>query len=64
MKIRENGKEREVSIQPGEYLIMPKGVEHLPIADEEAHVVLLEPKSTVNTGEIVNERTRTELQRI
>jgi mannose-6-phosphate isomerase-like protein (cupin superfamily) len=64
MKVRENGEERELVIHPGEYLIVPKNTEHLPIADEEAHVVLLEPKSTVNTGDLVNERTRTELQRI
>lgn len=64
MKIRENGSEREVVIHPGEYLIVPKGMEHLPIADEEAHVVLLEPKSTLNTGDIVNERTRAEPQSI
>ncbi len=64
MKIRENGAERELVIRPGEYLIVPKNVEHLPIADDEAHVVLLEPKSTLNTGDIVNERTRAELQSI
>ena len=64
MKVRENGVERELVISPGEYLIVPKNTEHLPIADQEAHVVLLEPKSTVNTGDLVNERTRTELQRI
>ena len=64
MKIREEGSERELAIRPGEYLIVPKGVEHLPIADEEAHVVLLEPKSTLNTGDVVNERTRAELQSI
>ena len=64
MKIREGGSERELTIRPGEYLIVPKGMEHLPIADEVAHVVLLEPKSTLNTGDVVNERTRLELQRI
>ena len=64
MKIREEGSERELTIRPGEYLIVPKGMEHLPIADEVAHVVLLEPKSTLNTGDVVNERTRAELQSI
>jgi mannose-6-phosphate isomerase-like protein (cupin superfamily) len=64
MKIREDGSEREVEIHPGEYLIVPRGIEHLPIADEETHVVLLEPKSTLNTGSLVNERTRKELQSI
>ena len=41
----------------GEFVIIPKGVEHLPIAQEEAHVLLLEPKTTLNTGNVQNERT-------
>ena len=64
MKIREQGQERELTVKPGEYVIIPHGVEHLPIADQETHVILLEPKSTLNTGDVVNERTRPELQRI
>lgn len=58
IKVRENGAERELSIRPGEFTIIPHGVEHLPIADEEVHLVLLEPNSTLNTGTEVNERTR------
>lgn len=54
----------EVRLAPGEFLIVPKGVEHLPIAEEEAHIVLLEPKSTLNTGNVKNERTIAELERI
>jgi mannose-6-phosphate isomerase-like protein (cupin superfamily) len=61
MGIRENGVERELIIRPGEYVIIPRGVEHLPIADEEVHVVLVEPKTTLNTGNIRDERTREEL---
>lgn len=61
MGIRENGTERELTIRPGEYVIIPRGVEHLPIADEEVQVVLVEPKSTLNTGNLRNERTREEL---
>ena len=64
MKIRENGAEREVVIQPGEFIIIPHGVEHFPSADEETHILLLEPKSTLNTGNLENERTLAELQRI
>lgn len=64
MKIRENGAEREVVIQPGEFIIIPHGVEHFPSADEETHIMLLEPKSTLNTGNLENERTLAELQRI
>jgi len=64
MKLREGGSEREIVIHPGEFMIVPRGVEHLPSADEETHVVLLEPKSTLNTGNIQNERTVANLQRI
>jgi mannose-6-phosphate isomerase-like protein (cupin superfamily) len=64
MKFRENGAEREVTIGPGEFVIVPHGVEHLPSADEETHIMLLEPKSTLNTGNVRNERTLAELQRI
>jgi len=64
MKFRENGAEREVTILPGEFIVVPRGVEHLPSADEETHIVLLEPKTTLNTGNVQNERTVAELQRI
>ncbi len=64
MKIREAGAEREVTIRPGEFIIIPHGVEHLPSADEETHIMLLEPKSTLNTGNLQNERTVAELERI
>ena len=47
-----------------EFAIIPHGVEHLPIADEETHVLLFEPKSTLNTGNIHNERTVTQLDRL
>jgi mannose-6-phosphate isomerase-like protein (cupin superfamily) len=44
-------------LDEGEFVVIPKGVEHCPIADEEVHVLLIEPKGTVNTGEIQNDRT-------
>ena len=50
-------RERDVWLNEGEFLIIPKGVEHLPVAKEEVHILLLEPKSTVNTGNVQNERT-------
>jgi mannose-6-phosphate isomerase-like protein (cupin superfamily) len=50
--------DREISLNEGEFVIIPKGVEHCPVAEQEVHVVLLEPKSTVNTGNVENERTR------
>ncbi len=64
MRVRENGGEREFTVHPGEFIIVPRGVEHLPSADEETHLMLLEPKTTLNTGNLQNERTLPELQRI
>mgnify|MGYP001192964460 CR=1 FL=1 len=60
MKFREG----EVTIREGEFIIVPRGVEHMPVADDEVHVMLLEPKSTVNTGNVANERTVRNLDRI
>ena len=54
----------EVCLGPGEMMIVPKGVEHRPVAEEEVHVVLFEPASTLNTGEVINERTKTNLDRV
>ena len=47
----------DITLRPGQFAIIPKGVEHLPVAAEEVHVVLLEPKTTVNTGNAPSERT-------
>ena len=57
-------RDREVWIKEGEFLIVPRGVEHCPVAPEEVHIMLVEPKSTVNTGNVMSERTVTELERI
>jgi mannose-6-phosphate isomerase-like protein (cupin superfamily) len=54
----------EALVREGEFVIVPRGVEHLPIADDEVHIVLIEPKTTLNTGNITNERTVAQLQRI
>lgn len=62
--LRMKFRDREAVIREGEFIIVPHGVEHLPVADEEVHVVLFEPKSTLNTGNITNERTVAQLQRI
>jgi mannose-6-phosphate isomerase-like protein (cupin superfamily) len=62
--LRMKFRDREFIIRPGEFLIVPKGVEHCPVADEEVHLVLIEPKSTLNTGNIANERTVAQLERI
>jgi mannose-6-phosphate isomerase-like protein (cupin superfamily) len=57
-------RDRDIFLEEGEFVIIPRGVEHLPIAEEEAHVLLLEPKTTLNTGSIHNERTVADLERI
>ena len=57
-------RDRDVTVDEGEFVIIPRGVEHLPVAEEEVHVLLLEPKSTLNTGNVANERTVAELDRI
>ena len=50
--------DREVLVEPGEFIIVPHRTEHRPVADDEVHVLLLEPTSTVNTGTAGGERTR------
>jgi mannose-6-phosphate isomerase-like protein (cupin superfamily) len=62
--LRMRFRDRDVLVRKGEFLIVPRGVEHLPMADEEVHIMLLEPKTTLNTGNIENERTVRELERI
>lgn len=57
-------REREVVLEEGEFLVVPAGVEHKPVAEEEAHVLLFEPKSTLNTGNVRDERTVANLERI
>jgi mannose-6-phosphate isomerase-like protein (cupin superfamily) len=47
----------DIWLEPGEFVVIPRGVEHCPFADEEAQVVLLESKTTLNTGDVHNERT-------
>jgi mannose-6-phosphate isomerase-like protein (cupin superfamily) len=54
----------DVQLEEGEFVIIPRGVEHMPVAEEEAHVLLFEPRTVLNTGDVVNERTRAELERI
>lgn len=54
----------EQIVQEGEFIIVPKGVEHKPEADEETHIMLFEPKTTLNTGNVENEKTVKNLDRI
>ena len=62
--LRMKFRDHEAIVNEGEFVIVPHGVEHCPVADEEVHIVLIEPKSTLNTGNVTNERTVTQLERI
>ena len=57
-------RDKTAVIKENEFIIVPKGVEHKPIADEEVHLMLFEPLETVNTGELKNELTKTDLEKI
>jgi mannose-6-phosphate isomerase-like protein (cupin superfamily) len=50
-------RDHDVTLNEGELLVIPKGVEHKPVAESEAHVLLIEPKTVVNTGDATDERT-------
>jgi mannose-6-phosphate isomerase-like protein (cupin superfamily) len=60
MKFRDG----DVTLNAGEFIVVPRGVEHMPVAEEEAHVMLFEPKTTLNTGNVRNERTREKLENL
>jgi mannose-6-phosphate isomerase-like protein (cupin superfamily) len=62
--LRMKFRDHEAVVRGGEFVIVPRGVEHLPVADEEVHIVLIEPRTTLNTGNIQNERTVSQLERI
>ena len=63
-KLRMKFRDREEVVGPGEFIIVPRGVEHLPVSDQETQVLLFEPKSTLNTGNVRNERTLAELEKL
>ena len=62
--LRMRFRDHDELVHQGEFIIVRRGVEHLPVADEEVHMILLEPKTTLNTGNIENERTVRELEHI
>jgi len=57
-------RDRHVWLEEGEFMVVPRGVEHRPVAEDEAHVLLFEPASTLNTGNVRDERTLEKLERI
>jgi mannose-6-phosphate isomerase-like protein (cupin superfamily) len=63
-RFRMEFRDRHVWLEAGDLLVVPRGVEHRPVADEEAHVLLFEPAGTVNTGNVQSERTVAEPPRL
>ena len=63
-RFRMEFRDRQVWLEEGEFLIVPHGVEHRPVADEEAHVLLFEPASTLNTGNVINDLTLPGLEKL
>ncbi len=57
-------RDKDVILNEGELVVIPKGVDHLSVAAEEVHVMLIEPKGTLNTGNVVTEKTKEVLERI
>jgi mannose-6-phosphate isomerase-like protein (cupin superfamily) len=63
-RLRMKFRSHETIVNEGEFVVVRRGIEHCPVADEEVHVILIEPKSTLNTGNITNERTVAQLERL
>ena len=57
-------RERDVTLNEGEFFVVPRGVEHKPVAEKEAHILMFEPTGTLNTGSVNNERTIEKVKRI
>ena len=57
-------RDKTVWLEEGEFIVVPRGVEHKPVADEEAWIVLFEPASTLNTGNVENQFTLRELEKV
>lgn len=63
-RLRIELRDGEIILDPGEFAVIPRGVEHRPVAEREVHVLLIEPRSTLNTGNVRNERTVEQPDRI
>jgi mannose-6-phosphate isomerase-like protein (cupin superfamily) len=57
-------RDKTITLNEGEFFIVPRGIEHKPVAKEEVHIILFEPATTLNTGDVENELTRTTLEKI
>ena len=63
-RLRMEFRDRVVELGPGQMIVVPRGVEHRPVADDETEIVLFEPAGTLNTGNVTNERTVSDLTRV
>ena len=63
-KLKMEFRDKTVEVHEGEFIIVPRKVEHRPVAEEEVHILLFEPASTLNTGNVDNERTKKHLEKI
>ena len=63
-RFRTEFRDREVWLEPAEFIVVPRGVEHRPVAEDEASVMLFEPASTLNTGNVTGSITVAEMDRI
>jgi mannose-6-phosphate isomerase-like protein (cupin superfamily) len=63
-RFRMEFRDRQLWIEEGEFVVVPRGVEHRPVAEEECWIMLFEPASTLDTGNVVNERTGEKLERV
>jgi mannose-6-phosphate isomerase-like protein (cupin superfamily) len=57
-------RDQDITLEEGEFLIIPKGVEHMPVAKDEVYIMLIEPKTTVNTGNAISDHTKHKLDRL
>ncbi len=64
MDYREDSKERSIEVCEGDCIIVPRGLEHRPYAEQEVHVMLFEPAGTLNTGNVQSQRTIAEPARL
>jgi mannose-6-phosphate isomerase-like protein (cupin superfamily) len=62
--LRMEFRDRVEEVNEGEFIVVPRGVEHRPVANDEVHLLLFEPASTLNTGNVENEKTKKTLERI
>jgi mannose-6-phosphate isomerase-like protein (cupin superfamily) len=63
-RFRMDFRDQQIWVEKGEFIVIPRGVEHRPVAEEEVSVILFEPATTLNTGNVENELTQHELERV